>query len=448
MWWTANFLKGPDMKSLQKVILSLAFSLAVVLIAPQAAFAASIPNPEGVLLARGDLAIIGNPISEGQYFSNAQVIGTDSFDFFGTNYYYRALNSDPDCRLQWEHGEGGTGEGNLADNLELHPYTTDVITILETGIYTFRVVASAGIADPFMALYDSNGFDPNTPDSNLIGCNEDSDYEDGDVFSDNGVDTYPYPSYDGYWSEFSVEIGSTGNYTLVMATYDFYQNDADWYSGVAAPGYVGATINYTSDANGDSGVGSASTATFEYWGPTGGINGPIECEGCSSSGTSQTNPGAVSSASSPGIMLDFQGAAGNPVAGSQIHIGGTGILASSPYTLTLRSPQRVLDSGNTNAGGEFWNAVGLPAGLAPGTYTLSLTALGADGSPLAVTKTFIVSAAGTLTYMGDSAAASQLARTGGNPTLSGGLLSASGLLTLTGIATLVAVRRRVASAEA
>jgi hypothetical protein len=92
--------------------------------------------------------------------------------------------------------------------------------------------------------------------------------------------------------------------------------------------------------------------------------------------------------------------------------------------------------------------VGLPAGLAPGTYTLSLTALGADGSPLAVTKTFIVSAAGTLTYMGDSAAASQLARTGENPTLSGGLLSASGLLTLTGIATLVAVRRRVASAEA
>jgi hypothetical protein len=110
MWWTANFLKGPDMKSLQKVILSLAFSLAVVLIAPQAAFAASIPNPEGVLLARGDLAIIGNPISEGQYFSNAQVTGTDSFDLFGTNYYYRALNSDPDCRLQWEHGEGGTGK--------------------------------------------------------------------------------------------------------------------------------------------------------------------------------------------------------------------------------------------------------------------------------------------------------------------------------------------------
>lgn len=425
--------------------MALAFGLAVVLIAPQAAFAASIPNPDGVLLARGDVAITGNPISEGQYFSNAQVLGTDSVDVFGTTYYFKALNSDPDCRLQWEHGVGGAGEGNLADNLELHPYTTDVIPILETGIYTFRVVASAGIADTFMALYDSNGFVPASPDSNLIGCNEDSGYEDGDVFSDNGVDNYPYPSYDEYWSEFSVEIGSTGNYTLLMATYEFYQDDTDWYAGVDAPGYVGATTNYTSQANGDSGAGSVATATFEYWGPAGGIDGTIECEGCASSGTAQSSSGSVSSSSSPGIMLDFQGSVGNPAAGSQIHVGGNGILPNSPYTLSLQSPQRILDSGNTNAGGEFWNAVGLPAGLAPGTYTLTLTARGADGSPLTLTKTFTVSVAGTVMAIGDTVAAAQLAQTGTNRAVNSAWLSVSGLLTLTGLATLIAARRRVSS---
>ena len=85
--------------------MALAFGLAVVLIAPQAAFAASIPNPDGVLLARGDVAITGNPISEGQYFSNAQVSGTYSAP---PSFAYKALASDPDCVLQWEHGVGGT----------------------------------------------------------------------------------------------------------------------------------------------------------------------------------------------------------------------------------------------------------------------------------------------------------------------------------------------------
>ena len=424
-----------------KAILAVAVGLTVTLIAPQVAFAASIANPAGVLLSRGDVGFPANPISSGQYFTNASVTGSDTASFGGVTYEWKALNSDANCRLQWEYAAGSPPtSGNLADNLELHPYTTDVIQILATGTYTFRVVASAGVADPFMALYDSSGFAKATPDSNLIGCNDDSGYSDGDSFSDNGVDTYPYPSYDSYWSEFSVNITSTGNYTLMMATYEFYQNDTDWYAGVAAPGYAGASsLNYTSQANGDSGSGSAATATYEYWGPAGGINDAIDCVGCSPYGGS----GSSSSSSAPGIMLDFQGAVANPAAGSPIHVGGTGIKPNSPYTLSLSSPLSILASGNTNAGGEFWQQVELPAGLSAGTYTLTLRATGADGLPLTLIKTFTIGANGTITAITDTPATPQLANTGTDRAALNLGLSGSGLLVVVGIVTMIAVRRQV-----
>lgn len=424
-----------------KAILAVAVGLTVTLIAPQVAFAASIANPAGVLLSRGDVGFPVNPISSLQYFTNASVLGSNTATFAGTTYEWKALNSDATCRLQWEYAAGTPPtSGNLADNLELHPYTTDVIQILVAGTYTFRVVASAGVADPFMALYDSSGFAKATPDSNLIGCNDDSGYSDGDSFSDNGVDTYPYPSYDGYWSEFSVNIPSTGNYTLMMATYEFYQNDTDWYAGVAAPGYAGASsLNYTSQANGDSGSGSAATATYEYWGPAGGINGTIACVGCSPYGGS----GSSSSSSAAGIMLDFQGAVANPAAGSPIHVGGTGIKPNSPYTLSLSSPLSVLASGNTNAGGEFWQPVELPAGLSAGTYTLTLRATGADGLPLTLVKTFTVGSNGTITVISDTVATPQLANTGTDRAALNLGLSVSGLLIVVGIVTMIAARRRV-----
>ena len=85
-----------------KAILAVAVGLTVTLIAPQVAFAASIANPAGVLLSRGDVGFPVNPISSLQYFTNFDVTGTDSSVILGTTYEFKALNSDANCRLQWE----------------------------------------------------------------------------------------------------------------------------------------------------------------------------------------------------------------------------------------------------------------------------------------------------------------------------------------------------------
>lgn len=235
---------------------------------------AVIPNPEGVLLGRTTAVIPANPISGGHTFTNAAVanIGWD-----GGSDYWKALSNFEMCPLVWEFGTNAPtlGSDNYADTSEHHPFVTQNFEVLVGGSYTFRVVKSNGIADPYLALYDSNGFDKLNPDTGVVGCNDDRT-EALDDFADNGVDSYPYEWAIPLWSEFHVDIPA-GNYTLVMSSYAFFVNDNDWYNG-GQYNTVSGGLDFS--GNGDRGQGSAASAVWEFWGPENGIVAPIECEEC------------------------------------------------------------------------------------------------------------------------------------------------------------------------
>ncbi|MDP4585716.1 MAG: hypothetical protein NWS64_00265, partial [Microbacteriaceae bacterium] len=257
--------------------LSLALGLSLVALTSTSA-SALVPNPSGTLLGRVDATIPANPIANGNTFTNADVDGYISAETVEWN---KAFSSDDSCRLAWESGANGPTPGSdlIPDNTENHPFVTRTIEVLVAGEYTFRVVSSAGIEDPYLALFGASGFDKLNPDTGIIGCNDDGGY-DGQNYDDNGVDNYDYPSSNQLWSEFTVDL-TPGSHTLVMASYSFYVNDADWYAGNNYTSYVGPI--FVSYPNGDSGSGSVSTATWEFWGPAGGIDAPIEGGGSSQS---------------------------------------------------------------------------------------------------------------------------------------------------------------------
>lgn len=139
-----------------------------------------------------------------------------------------------------------------------HVYAPYTVSVSASGEYTFRVVTTDPltdavvawggqfpIGDPYVAVYST--FDPNNPDSNIVGCNDDGD--------DNGSGTE-------YLGGTSATIGHTylvedefpqfvktldaGTYTLVLTIYGEYSTAA--WNGASFP---------------------AQSATFELWGPEG-----------------------------------------------------------------------------------------------------------------------------------------------------------------------------------
>lgn len=225
-------------------ILALVVGSGLLAADPQAAQAgpspATIPNPPGSFLVRADLSIPADPFPD-HVFTNAAMIDDD---YLGENDL---------CAMSGDDGDS-------------HPFVADTIEIVKAGTYTFRIVNSPGIADPFLAVY-SGAVDKASPDTGVLGCNDDIDdndppYEDlsdGDLFDDNGYDNYSYPELDTYFSLFEIEL-QPGTYTIMLATYDDYLDNAGWY---AENGDVSTAASGT------------ATATFEYWGPEGGIVGGV-----------------------------------------------------------------------------------------------------------------------------------------------------------------------------
>jgi uncharacterized repeat protein (TIGR02543 family)/LPXTG-motif cell wall-anchored protein len=152
------------------------------------------------------------------------------------------LNGDPSCRVQfWEH-----------------QYATLPITITESGDYTFRYVDSLPTSnaifydpafryfdDPFMAVYTT--FDPNNPDDNVLGCNDDYRAMDDE-------EAWVYTSHDGYlmsnlWPQFSSHL-EPGTYDIVVSLY--------------------TTNRYISADE----LESTRTGYFQMWGPPSGFVPP------------------------------------------------------------------------------------------------------------------------------------------------------------------------------
>jgi hypothetical protein len=158
-------------------------------------------------------------------------------------------------------GAGHNLGGDATCELESgeHVYTTHTVSVSASGEYTFRVVTtdpltedvvawgddSLPIGDPYVAVYST--FDPNNPDSNIVGCNDDGDYNGSGTEYLGGTSATIGHTYlvEDEFPQF-VKTLDAGTYTLVLTTYREYSTAA--WNGASFP---------------------AQSATFELWGPEG-----------------------------------------------------------------------------------------------------------------------------------------------------------------------------------
>lgn len=207
--------------------------------------------PTTVEIRSGILHTARTPAGELQFTQNV-TIGTNPRSFYaGTE----------DDGADGDHLLGGKRLCGLeVDGGQRHIYTTLDVTIVKAGLYTFRAVDSSPvgyyisdgdfhpIADSFLALYSS--FDPQNPDENVLGCNDDLN----DRF---GYDNNPVAEVlsDGSWMEghhpyFSADL-QPGEYTLLVTTWEAISK-SEWLAGGSEP---------------RSWTPGEATLTFELWGP-------------------------------------------------------------------------------------------------------------------------------------------------------------------------------------
>lgn len=184
--------------------------------------------------------------------------------------------------------------------------------------------------------------------------------------------------------------------------------------------------------------------THQVWGICSGVNDgyPFLLWQYTSNPCPSAAPGVVS----PAIHLDLKAKAGDEVAGAPVLIEGQGLQPGSTYSLVMRSTPTTVTTGTVSGGGRFSTTVNLPAGIAPGNHTITLTAIGSDGSTLSLVTTFVVSSAGTFTSIspGAGSVVGGLAATGPNSSaLSLGVASSLALLVL-GFTAVASARRKAA----
>ena len=226
--------------------------------------AGSIDDPASTLLATKKVTI---GLSALETMIREEMIGDDVADDGNGDIY---LDGDSACEL-----EPG-----------LHVYKTLEFEVTESGLYDFRAIAVSPIdgdlnwgldeypsSDPFLALYET--FNPELPETGLVGCNDDGDdtgvveiddaWTYGDDNSYEGVTTDSEKLLDEQWPWFRVTL-DPGNYTLVympyvtMGTEDF------------AEGRYGPTSNYNpTDRPELVWDPVAQSVTYEMWGPEGAI---------------------------------------------------------------------------------------------------------------------------------------------------------------------------------
>lgn len=346
---------------MKKVFLSFLSGVAIVGLTSTIAFAAEIVNPDGELLDERELSIPGDPIGTESAFSI-----TDVDEYGGINDgTVRNLGGKAGCGLD----QSGDGD---------HPFATDTITVTESGDFTFRIVNSTGVRDTFLALYEGE-FDKENPDQGVVGCNDDAGWTDGDTFesADDGD-----PAASRLWSAFTAEELSEGTYTVLLTTHDNYATNVLWYDDGNGD---------DKDGDGDGVSGSRSTATFEYWGPEGGLGSSESSSSSPSKSTEETGD--------PGIFLTVTGQEGRTFEGSDVVFGSYAVAPNSSYQLVVESitdssqVNRTLATGTVNGGGHIERTVTLPR-LNAGSYKIVLTGTAATRQPLKLTNHVNVDTAG------------------------------------------------------
>lgn len=95
-----------------------------------------------------------------------------------------------------------------------------------------------------------------------------------------------------------------------------------------------------------------------------------------------------------GLSLDL--AVGEAIEGAPVFAEATGLKPDTDWTLTLRSTPIVLDEGVVGNAGAILASVEIPAGLEPGTHTLTVVGTSADGKTYKRVLTFVIDEDGLL----------------------------------------------------
>jgi hypothetical protein len=194
-----------------------------------------------------------------------------------------------------EHELDGNNTCGLSSGL--HVYDVQSIDVTIAGEYTFRTIATSSnqteaypdpwhgrneegftgmhpIEDAFVAIY-SNGFNPNDPDSSVVGCNDDSteywevvDANDGGTEFQN-VDT---PSWGGTWVWGTDDITVNGNpVSTKMPTFTTYLEVGHYTALVTVfPPMTADWWNAGDDNDQFQWTAGPAGVQTEIWGPVGG----------------------------------------------------------------------------------------------------------------------------------------------------------------------------------
>lgn len=121
-------------------------------------------------------------------------------------------------------------------------------------------------------------------------------------------------------------------------------------------------------------------------------------------GGGSSSGGAAASAelpAEPQIALDFRGRAGQPSEGAVVDVSGLSVPAGSVATVSLFAPEVKLFE-EVSTGGAFERAVALPAGLAPGSYTVVYQVLLPSGEVLALNVVVDIGDGGVITSVSEN----------------------------------------------
>lgn len=126
--------------------------------------------------------------------------------------------------------------------------------------------------------------------------------------------------------------------------------------------------------------------------------------------------------------IQIEAVAGQAVTGAKVNVIVSGLKEGAAWDVTVRSTPIIVGSGTIAFGGQLAQTVAIPAGLAAGSHSITVTSTRADGTPFSSVLYFTVSASGTLVSV--SATAPTLPDTGADvyvPSLFAGGLLVAGL---------------------
>jgi hypothetical protein len=103
----------------------------------------------------------------------------------------------------------------------------------------------------------------------------------------------------------------------------------------------------------------------------------------------------------PQIALDFRGRAGQPSEGAVVGVSGLSVPAGAVATVSLFAPEVKLFE-EVSTGGAFDRAVALPAGLAPGSYTVVYRVVLPSGEVLALNVVVEIGDGGVITSVSEN----------------------------------------------